>query len=403
MKQLLFTVGLSAAVLLGGCKKACDEDVDACGCGTTHDAAAADVNAEAMPNPVAEAALKNPDGLALQVNEFKMTNKQLADQVDMIVKSLKGNIPEGQEDAARANIARRMTEMLVSKELLLQAATKAGYKVEAADKAAVQTKFEEAAKERGVSVDEFIKQLPQGEAAARKEVEENTLIEKYLKAEVESKIKIDDAEINKQIELVNAERNEKQKLAESLLKKVRDGGDFAKLAEENSDCPSGKQAGGSLGKFPRGQMVKPFDDAVFTLNEGQISETLVETQFGYHIIKTTKKYPAKEATDSEPAEPEMVEASHILISLPRPVSKEEMSEMYKRRAYSQAIGELLQTLRTSSKVVTPYDSEYAEMMQEAKAKMEAVKEGAEAAVEKAEAAVEKTVEAVEGKVNELKK
>ena len=61
---------------------------------------------------------------------------------------------------------------------------------------------------------------------------------------------------------------------------------FEKLAKDFSKCPSGK-SGGALGEFNRGMMVKPFDDAAFSLEPGKISDP-VKTQFGYHLIKRTK-------------------------------------------------------------------------------------------------------------------
>lgn len=69
---------------------------------------------------------------------------------------------------------------------------------------------------------------------------------------------------------------------EEVKGKIADGADFAELAGEVSDCPSG-QNGGSLGNFGRGQMVKAFEDAAFGLEAGETSD-VIETEFGYHLI-----------------------------------------------------------------------------------------------------------------------
>jgi NIMA-interacting peptidyl-prolyl cis-trans isomerase 1 len=78
-----------------------------------------------------------------------------------------------------------------------------------------------------------------------------------------------------------------QQRASEILTRAQKGADFAKLADDNSDDPSAKRNHGSLGTFTRQQMVKPFADAAFALKPGQVS-TLVETPFGFHVIKRTQ-------------------------------------------------------------------------------------------------------------------
>ena len=76
--------------------------------------------------------------------------------------------------------------------------------------------------------------------------------------------------------------------AKDLITQINTEEDFANLAAQHSLCPSGAN-GGDLGFFPRGMMVKPFEDAAFNLEIGKVSEP-VQTQFGWHLILVTDKH-----------------------------------------------------------------------------------------------------------------
>lgn len=78
-----------------------------------------------------------------------------------------------------------------------------------------------------------------------------------------------------------------EKTCEELKTQIEAGADFAEVAKEHSDCPSGKR-GGDLGEFGPGQMVKEFDDVVFTAEVGKVHGP-VQTQFGYHLIEITNR------------------------------------------------------------------------------------------------------------------
>ena len=73
----------------------------------------------------------------------------------------------------------------------------------------------------------------------------------------------------------------------TLKKQIEEGGDFAELAKQHSKCPSGAE-GGNLGTFGPGQMVREFDEVVFSAPVGEVQGP-VKTQFGYHLVEVTAR------------------------------------------------------------------------------------------------------------------
>ena len=80
---------------------------------------------------------------------------------------------------------------------------------------------------------------------------------------------------------------ETQDECEDIKKQIEEGADFAEMARSHSKCPSG-QKGGALGEFSPGQMVKEFDEVVFSGDLDKIHGP-VQTQFGYHLIEITSR------------------------------------------------------------------------------------------------------------------
>ena len=80
---------------------------------------------------------------------------------------------------------------------------------------------------------------------------------------------------------------ESEQACQDLINQINEGAEFAALAAEHSKCPSGRD-GGNLGTFSPGQMVKPFDDAVFNGEVGAVQGP-VKTDFGFHVLQVTER------------------------------------------------------------------------------------------------------------------
>jgi protein-export membrane protein SecD len=102
-------------------------------------------------------------------------------------------------------------------------------------------------------------------------------------------------------EALTSYNTEAEERALTVLQKAQAGDDFSELAKEYSEDPGSAEKGGDLNWFQEGAMVEEFEEAVFALEVGEITDQLVETSYGYHIIKKTDERE------------EEIRASHILI------------------------------------------------------------------------------------------
>ncbi|MBN9508928.1 MAG: peptidylprolyl isomerase [Alphaproteobacteria bacterium] len=84
--------------------------------------------------------------------------------------------------------------------------------------------------------------------------------------------------------------------AKKIIAEIKGGADFAKLAKEKSNDPSGQQQGGDLGWFKQSDMLPEFSAVAFSLKPGQVSDTPVHTQYGWHVIKVEERRTAPPPT-----------------------------------------------------------------------------------------------------------
>jgi len=253
------------------------------------------------------------------VDGEKIPQKEL-DQKLTLIKQRAASAGQ-QLDANRlASIKKDMVDKMVENELLYQKSQELGIAV---DTETIDSQMEQF-KGQFPDEDQYKKQLSAlgyTEAQLRSEFEKNLAIKQLIEQEIASNVSISDKELKTYYEdhpdqfktpeqvkarhiLIKAgsEASEDEKKAAKekigkIKKRIDEGEKFSEVAKEASECPSSKR-GGDLGYVSKGQMVKPFEKATFSLAVGDVSD-IVETRFGYHLIKAEDKKDASQKTFDE--------------------------------------------------------------------------------------------------------
>ncbi|MCK4236175.1 MAG: peptidylprolyl isomerase [Candidatus Krumholzibacteria bacterium] len=241
-----------------------------------------------------------------KVNGVAITEGQVAKRENILRQQMAGRVSHQQLESMRSAIRQQAVDYAVNRVLLEEAIKKEGIEVSVDD---IDSRIDDY-KMNFSSEEEFSNQLAisgMTEEGFRGEIEVGLKVEKLFAGHRSGIGEVSESEIRsyydenlerfKRAERVKSshilikvgkdesekEKAEKRRKAAKILREIEDGADFAELASKYSDCPS-KSKGGDLGYFGRGRMVPAFEDVAFSLGVGNVSD-IVETDFGYHIIK----------------------------------------------------------------------------------------------------------------------
>lgn len=257
-----------------------------------------------------EAGVPDPGAMAFKVNDQVVTEADVAKEQSMIMQQMGGSVSPAQMQGMQSALRQQAVTNILNRTLLRQAAVREGIEVTEDQKTAriddikgnfeSEEQFESQMTRSGLSMDNFEKEVVNtimletlidrqtahleetSQEQARDFYDQNS--ERFVNPE---RVRASHVLVKLEPEDDDSSKAEKRRKIEGLLAEIKGGGDFATIAKENSDCPSSAN-GGDLGFFARGQMVKPFEDAAFALEAGEISG-VVETRFGYHVIKLTER------------------------------------------------------------------------------------------------------------------
>ncbi len=197
------------------------------------------------------------------------------------------------------------TQRMVEQKLVLREAKKAKFVVPQTElDSLINLQYSQAGGE-----EKFVEMIQQSGAnieTVKKDMRNFFITDRYLDISLGDQIDISEEEIASVRHILlmtrgksDAEKQEIRAKMEGILNRAKAGEDFAELAKEYTEDPGSKNNGGLYENFPRGQMVKSFEDAAFSVPVGEISE-IVETQYGYHILKIVARDKFKSLEQPNP-------------------------------------------------------------------------------------------------------
>jgi peptidyl-prolyl cis-trans isomerase C len=262
-------------------------------------------------SPVLAVDKQASEGKVAVVNGTVITEKDLDRQVGFLQQRLQ-ETGKPVNEADLAEIKRHALENLIDEELLYQAAVKQKTKVSDTEinqaLNTIKARFPDEAHFK-----DALSKASLSETALRSQLTKNLTIDQFIDKQFVEKVAVSDKDAKvyydahpdlfKRPEQVRAshilirvdpkadqfQKDSARKKLEAIQQKLKKGEDFTELAKQYSEDSSSAR-GGDLNYFSRGKMVKPFEDAAFALKKGEVSD-IVETQFGYHLIKVTDRRP----------------------------------------------------------------------------------------------------------------
>ncbi len=261
--------------------------------------------------PFADAQEKE-DKVVVSVDSTEITEQEVVQEIEALAQQMGGQIPANQKNKVNQMLYDQAVERLISFSLLMNVAEEKDIKIEKEDVDAKIEELKERVEEQGANFEQILAQQGMTEKALRERIREqdDLLVEKVAKTMVKEPAPPTEEEMKQfyekqgpsfpeQVrashiilsfpqdkELSEAEKSKMKEQLQELKKKIEAGAiTFAEAARQHSQGPSSSR-GGDLNFFQREQMVKPFSDAAFAAKKGEITD-IVETKFGYHLIKVT--------------------------------------------------------------------------------------------------------------------